>query len=192
MTRLVINHRFTERLADTLHDSAIDLTLGNLRTHNPPDIVDAGVGRHFNRASFWVDFDFTNMRGIRPARPASCGLARHPDRLFGLAAGQVKDANFQIGADHRKFTIAVFQILGRHLERLGGEIARMFDRIFASHLHRAAAGKDRTAAGAAETIGAIGIALHDADAVDRHPKNVNRQLRITRHDALPHRLGCRG
>jgi hypothetical protein len=47
-------------------------------------------------------------------------------------------------------------------------------------------------AGAAEAVGAVGVALQHADAVDRHAEHVDRQLRIAGGDALAHRHRRRG
>ena len=80
--------------------------------------------------------------------------------------------------------------LRRGLQRLGGQVlapcrpcARDAD------LHRRAAGEERARAGAAEAVAAVGVALHDADLLDRHAEHVDRQLRVAGGDALAHRLG---
>jgi hypothetical protein len=66
----------------------------------------------------------------------------------------------------------------------------LLDGALGRHLHRGAAGEQRAAAGAAEAVEAVGVALHDADAVERHAEHVDRQLRVAGGDALAH--GLRG
>ena len=59
---------------------------------------------------------------------------------------------------------------------------------FDGDVHRRAADEQRARARAAEPGAAIGVALHDADLVDRHAEHVDGELRVRRRAALPHRL----
>src|SRR5664280_2184648 len=54
--------------------------------------------------------------------------------------------------------------------------------------HRRATREERARAGAAEAVAAIGVALDDADFLERHAEDVDRQLRVAGLDALPHLL----
>ena len=65
---------------------------------------------------------------------------------------------------------------------------RVLDRALGRDLHRRAAGEERARAGAAEAVAAVGVALDDADLLDRHAEDVDRELRVAGRDALPHRL----
>ena len=62
------------------------------------------------------------------------------------------------------------------------------DRALGGDVHRRAADEQRARAGAAEAGAAIGVALHDADLLDRHAEHVDRELRERGREPLPHRL----
>src|ERR1700730_540895 len=58
---LIVNAVFAECLADTLHESAMDLPLDDHRIDNSADVIDRDVvhERHYTR--FWVNFDLRDM-----------------------------------------------------------------------------------------------------------------------------------
>src|SRR6185436_12411240 len=102
--------------------------------------------------------------------------------------GEREQVDADVGADEAEAPGAVLDVAGSGLERLAGERLRVVDRSLRRDPNRRAAGEERARAGAAETVAARGVALDDADPVDRHAEDVDRELRIAGRDALPHRL----
>jgi len=56
-----------------------------------------------------------------------------------------------------------WQVEDGDLERLAGELLGLHDRLLRGHVHRAAAGEERTRTGAAEAVGAVGVAKGKGD-----------------------------
>ena len=111
-------------------------------------------------------------------RRRRCSSESTMDARVGLLAGELEQVDAEIGADDRKRPARYSMSAARRLERLGGERLRVLDGALGSDLHRRAAGEERARAGAAEAVAAIGVALDDADLLDRHAEDVDRELRV--------------
>ena len=68
-------------------------------------------------------------------------------------------------------------VLDRDLELGRRELPRVFDGALGRHLHRRTADVDRARTRAAEAIAAIGVAEHDAHALDSHAEGIDDELR---------------
>jgi hypothetical protein len=111
------------------------------------------------------------------------------DACRGLLRGQFEQADAAIGAGDGEAAGTVFDVARGGLERLAGEALRLLDGALRGHLHRCAAGEQRARTGTAKAVGTVGVAVHDADLLERHAEHVDRQLREAGVDALPHRHG---
>src|SRR6516162_6200510 len=58
---LIVNAVFAERLADTLHESAMDLPVDDHRIDNGADVIDRDVVYKRNYTGFRVNFDLRDM-----------------------------------------------------------------------------------------------------------------------------------
>ena len=105
-----------------------------------------------------------------------------------LLRGELEEADLAVGADDLEDAFPVFDIRLGHLQLLGGQRLGLLDGALRRDLHRRAAGEQRPGAGAAEAVGEVGVALDDADPVDRHAEHVDGELRVAGGDALAHRL----
>ena len=109
-----------------------------------------------------------------------------------MTLGEIEEADAKVGADDVEAAVAIFDVVRRCFERVGSERLRMLDGALGRDLHRRAAGEQRARPGAAEAVGAIGVALQHANAVDADAEHVDRELCVARCDALAHRLRRRG
>ena len=188
----VIGHGFAQGLADALHRAAFDLAFDDDRADHAANVADAGVGHDFDRAGGRVHFHLAAVGGVGPAGGAGLGFAVGGDHRAGLALRQFKQADAQVGAGDREAAFPVFDVGGRRFQRFSGQVLGLGDGVVGRHGHRRAAGEQRTAARAAEAVGAVGVALQHADAFRRHAEHVHRQLHIAGDDALAHGHGGRG
>ena len=129
------------------------------------------------------------MAGVGPARASDGAGAHHGDTRIRLARGKLREIDADIGAGDRVAPGGVDKIGGRRFQRFGREITCFVQRFFGRHLQRRAAGEERAARRTAEAHAAVGVALFDADALDRHVEGVHRQLRVARGNALAHGHG---
>ena len=132
------------------------------------------------------------MAGVGPARRARRGAGADDQAPTGLALRKVEEADAQVRASHGEAAGVVFDVGGRRFECLARQLLAFIHRAFAGHAHRGAAGEQRPAARAAKAVGAIRITLQHADAVQRHAKDIVRQLHVARRDALAHGHGGAG
>src|SRR4029077_2322214 len=82
----VIDTTFAERLAETVRDAAMDLTVHDQRIDRAPDIVDGGVAGDFDDPGLRIDLDFANVTAIREARETDGLVAfsrERPTQLVG-------------------------------------------------------------------------------------------------------------
>jgi hypothetical protein len=122
--------------------------------------------------------------------PPTVRRAVDEDAPSACLRGQLEQADAEVGAGHGEAAFAVLDVGGRGLQRVGRQGLAFVHRRSRATLHGRAAGEQRARAGAAEAVGAVGVALQHADALDRHAEHVHRQLRVAGGDALAH--GLRG
>jgi hypothetical protein len=79
---------------------------------------------------------------------------------------------------------------GGGLERLGGGLPALLDHPAPGGDHCGAAHEGRARADATDAVGAIRVALNDANFSSIHSEQLRNQLRIGRLKALPHRLSA--
>ena len=109
-------------------------------------------------------------------------------RWSGCLRGELEEADRAVGAADAKHAIAVLDVGDGRLQFRAAQLLRLLHRALGRHVHRRAADEQRARAGAAEAGAAVGVAQHDADALDRHAEHVDGQLREGGGDALPHGL----
>ena len=133
------------------------------------------------------------MRAVRISR---VGRREGLDRLqlLRLRAGQFRDfliGNRAIRAGDADMAVGDFQIADRRFELVGGQFLQRGDERLrrARHHHRADRNRAR-AAGAIAGRHAIGVALHDLDAIERHVEILRDDLRISGLVALAVGLGA--
>src|SRR5690606_32269658 len=185
----LVHDLLAQRLPDPLHRAALELADDDHGIDHPAHVVAGRVRDDVRDAGLGIDLDLADMAAVRPGRPAHRGRRIDVDRLARLARGELEQADAAIGADDGEARVAVLDVAGGYLESLGGELAGMVDGLPRAALDGRAAGEQRAGARAAEAVGAVGVALDDADAVDRHAEGVDRELGIAGGDALAHRLG---
>ena len=188
----VVGHALAQRLADALHRAALDLALHDVRADDAPDVVHRGVGHDLDAAGGGVDLDLGDVAAVGPAGRAGLGRAVGDDARLRLPRRQLEQPDAEVGAGDAEAARAVLDVGGRRLQRVGRELPALFDRALGRHAHGRAAGEQRPAAGAAEAVGAVGVALQHADLLQRHAEDVVRQLHVAGGDALAHRHRGRG
>ena len=183
----VIEHVLAERLPDPLDRAAVELAAHDHRIDDATDVVRRGVGDDLDGAGFRIDFDLADMTAVRPARPVHRARRIDEDAALGLPRGELEQADPAVGARDPEHPFDIFDVRDGRFERVAGEFPPGLDRVLGGVVDRRAGGEQRARAGAAEARASIGVALHDADLVDRHAEDVDDELRVRRRDPLPHR-----
>src|SRR5207245_4875655 len=93
-----------------------------------------------------------------------------------------------IGAGDAKAAVAVFDVGLCRFERLGRKRLAFDDDAPPGGEHRRAADERRARAHAADAVGAVGIALHDAHFFDWHAKHLHDELGVRGLEPLAHGL----
>ena len=84
-------------------------------------------------------------------------------RFSGWRCGERGELDRAVGAGDGEAAVAVLDVRRRRLQRLGGELLAARDHRAARRDHRRAADERRARADAADAVGAVGVALHDAN-----------------------------
>ena len=189
---------FHEGLADALRDAAVNLALAEQPVHDLADVIDGRVADQRHHAGLRIDFDFADMAAVRVVRRLRRECAggfetelelrrQHHRTMQGHRdRGERQRA---IGADDAEAAVLEFDVAGRGLHhhcrhRLGlldDGIGGAFERI-AADMHAArpiSAASDRHF---------VGVALDEADGVDRHAEPLVHHLRIDGLVALAMRM----
>ena len=170
----VVGHALAQSLADALDRAAFHLAAHDGRAHDAADVVDRGVGHDLHVARGGVDFDLANVATIGPTRRTGLGAAFGQQHRRRLAPREIEQVDRQVGAGHRETTGRVFDVSGRSFQSLRSQILAMLNGALRRHAHCRAAGEERPAARAAKAVGAVGVALQDADAIDVYAKHIDR------------------
>ena len=94
-----------------------------------------------------------------------------------------------VGAGDPEDALGIFDVGGGGFQRIAGELAPGRHRRLRGVADGRAGGEERARAGAAEAGAAVGVALDDADLLDRHAEDIDDELGVGGGDPLPHRHG---
>src|SRR5713101_3986894 len=187
----VVGHALVQRLSNALRDAAVNLPRHQHRIDGDADVVDRGVANDLADAGLRIDFDFADMRAVRPARPVDLAFAVDAQPRAFFVLGDIEHTDPLVGADHREHAVAIFDVLDRGLQQVRRLLARFRDQIVARYRYRGAADKQRARTDAAESDGEIGVALDDFDLVHGDAERSGDHLRIGGLQPLPHCLRAR-
>jgi hypothetical protein len=121
----VIGHLLAQGLAHALYRAAVELAAHDGWVDHTAHVVDRAVGHHLHVADGGVDLDFAHMATIGPGRPADLGGRGQVQAAFGLALREFAQAQADVRALDLKAPGVISQIVARHLQRLGGQFARL-------------------------------------------------------------------
>ena len=110
-------------------------------------------------------------------------------RRARLLARELEQADRAVGAGDAEHAVAVLDVAAAPPRARPPRACAPSSTVsLGGDVHRRAADEQRARARAAEAGAAVGVALHDADALDRHAEHVDGELRVRRQQPLPHRL----
>src|SRR5437763_9470842 len=176
---VVVDQVLVQHRAQALHDRAVRLPVQRYGNDDAPDVLDADVVEHLDRAGAWVDRDVRTMGAV-----AVRALAVR-EAAFGADAGEL--AQWHGVAVRRPRLI----LLEAHVFRAAAEPARSFGadavpQILRDEHDGGAAHHDAARRKGAEAfLHVVGRAVeHAADAIHRHAERVGRDLREDGLEAL--------
>src|SRR5260221_7319516 len=106
----VVGHALIQRLSDALRDAAVHLPRHQHRIDGNADVVDRGVANDLADAGLRIDFDFADMRAVRPARPVDLAFAIDAQPRAFFVPGDIEQTDPLVGADHREHAIAILDV----------------------------------------------------------------------------------
>src|SRR5450432_3134632 len=173
----VIDEFFAQRLADSLHGTALELADDDHRIDDAPNVVDGPIVGDLHGTRVWFNFDFADVTAVRP-RLTRDGTGRvEDDPLLRLPFRELEETNAPIRAADPEDPVVILDVADRGFEFDRGQVLRALDGTFGGHPYRGSADKKRAGSRAAESRPAIGITLHNPDLLDRDAKNIDRDLR---------------
>ena len=191
---LVVNDFLEERVADALRDAAVNLPVDDHRIDEPAGVlgheefVDGdvpGLDIHLHHRDMARIGEGAGRIVGRALGDARQNLALEQVGLMIGGARQFFDRHRAVGAGDARHAILKHDVVGRrfepnarHLQKLGAHLARRQQA-------RAARDDERAAGEGAPAVGrAVGVAMHDIDAVWRDADLVGDDLRQCRAQAL--------
>ena len=162
---LVVDRLLVERLRDRLHDAAVHLALDDHRVDHVAAVVDRRVALDRDLARLAVDLDLGDVRAERERevgrvverRRLEVRLDARGHRVPGPGGeGQLLD---RLGALGRALDLPLarrpLEVVGRALEQVRGDQARLVAHLLARQLQRRAADRQRARAVGAEAVGRL-------------------------------------
>ena len=187
LARVVVDQRLAERAAEALGDAAVELALDDHRVDRPPAVVHGGQLEQPDAARLEVHLgdDALHAEGPRDRVGIEEGAGAEPgaSRLGHRAAphrgaGHLAQAHALAGhALHVHAALGEHDVLGRALEELGADEARLVRHLRGGALHRGAAHRGHAARDRAHAVAdQAGVAAHDHHRLERHRQLVGRDL----------------
>src|SRR4029453_12830017 len=105
-----------------------------------------------------------------------------------LAPSELEQSDAVIGAGDPERAIDALGFASRGFGLRGSKVLAFVDGACRSDLDRRPTDEQRTRSGTPEAFAAVGVALHDADLLDRDMKHVDGELRERRRQSLAHPL----
>ena len=174
-----------QALADALHHAAVDLSLHQQRVHDRAEVVHRAVAHHLHHAGLGIDLDLAHVAAVGEGRWNHFSHMRHIE-LFRVFFRQLRNADGPVGPRHHEPSCAELDVRRRGLERLAGQfLSFLDDKVRGLRDRRAAHHHRARAAGAGAEHELVGVALHEADAFERHAKARREHLRERRRVPLP-------
>src|SRR6202012_1868367 len=109
------------------------------RIDGDTDVIDSGVSYHLADAGLRVDLDFADMRAVRPPRAVDLAFAVDAEPSTAFLLRNVEQPDPLVGTDHREPAVAIFDILDRGLQQVGGFLAGFRNDVVGGDRNRCAA-----------------------------------------------------
>ena len=151
----IVDRVLEQRLADALHDAAVDLALEQQRIDGAAEIVDHGVALDGDGAGIGIDLDLDDVaavgKGLRRRHADMGGIepGRHAGRQFFRIARRFRhfeDIEAQIGAGHAERAVGESDVLRRDFQKMRGELRALADDRLARLIQRRAGDGERARA----------------------------------------------
>ena len=151
----VIDRVLQKRLADALHDAAVDLALQQQRIDDAAEIVDHSVAVDCRRTGIGIDLDLDDVaavgKGLRrrhaDVRGVESGLhARRQSCRIARRFRHFENIETQIGAGHAESPVGEHDVLRRDFEKMRGKLRALLDDRLARLIQRSPGDGERARA----------------------------------------------
>ena len=167
----IVKADLVEHLPEALHQSAVNLRLGERVVDDVASVVDAHIGHQLGFPRRRVDLDFRHMRAgwKRPRR-------RHPEHgverivaVLGRFPREIEQRDREVGALDAVAAVGEFDVLGAGLQMRRGEVAALLHDFARRQKQRAAVRHQRTRAdgAVAHQRRAVGVGIAQRDFLRR-------------------------
>src|SRR6185295_6861296 len=168
--------------------AAMHLALDDHVVDDAPDVVAARQRGDADLPGLAIDLHFARLGAVGPRWSRRRLGGRHPKQLTRLPPRQVAERDRAIGAGDAEAAVAVFDVRLRRLQRLCRQRPAIGNHPPTGGDDCRAADERGARADAADTVGAVGITLHDAHLALRHAEYLRDELGVRSLEALAHGL----
>src|SRR5262249_35136837 len=185
---LVVDRALEQRLAYALRDAAVNLALDDHRIDHGAEIIDRGPGDDLAFAGLRIDLDLADVTAGGKGEVG--GIVERPflqSRLQLLAGEFVRDIGVErdlapgrglVGARDRELAVLEHDVAFGRLQHVGRDLLRLgLDLVERLHDRGDADRARARAIGAHTELHLVGIAVHDADVVERNAERFGHDLR---------------